>query len=163
MTTQRERIAIVRTRLQMVESSSSIPPQCGMNANYPYNSNGSQLSSERKTVTPFQPTSSGYMPSCWNPIFQAHPNQRIYCTSARLCGIFAGGTENISTKNKTILHALKSLGCFERWIGHIYFYYASIDEKDLVKETEDALMHSCIPPCNEQYKGIVGRALTAFD
>ena len=51
---------------------------------------------------------------------------------------------------------------FERWMGHISFYYAPIDERQLIAQTEDALIHACIPPCNTRFKGTVGRALTAF-
>lgn len=52
---------------------------------------------------------------------------------------------------------------FERWSEHIHFYYASITDKSLVEKTENTLIHTCIPPCNERYKGIVRRALAAFN
>ena len=51
---------------------------------------------------------------------------------------------------------------FERWSEHIRFYYAPIANKSLVKETEDKLIDSCVPPCNDKFKGILRRALTAF-
>ena len=50
----------------------------------------------------------------------------------------------------------------ERWSGHIWFHYASIEDESLIEDVEDALLNSCVPPYNQRYRGRVGTAIMAF-
>ena len=50
----------------------------------------------------------------------------------------------------------------ERWYGHVWFHYASIDDEGLINQVEETLLNSCIPPYNQRFTGRVGRAITAF-
>ena len=33
-----------------------------------------------------------------------------------------------------------------KWVGHVWFYYAPIEECTLLKPVEEALMNACVPP-----------------
>ena len=50
----------------------------------------------------------------------------------------------------------------EKWYGHLWFHYASIEDKGLISPTEEALLTACIPPYNQRFPGRVGSAIMAF-
>ena len=49
-----------------------------------------------------------------------------------------------------------------RWNGHIWFYYAPVEDVHLVDEIETTLLNACIPPYNDSFKGRVGSGIMAF-
>jgi hypothetical protein len=50
----------------------------------------------------------------------------------------------------------------DRWNGHISFYYAPIDQVNLIDGVESALLISCVPPYNDKFPGRFGKAIGAF-
>ena len=50
----------------------------------------------------------------------------------------------------------------EKWCGHLWFHYASIEDKNLIDPIEEALLNACIPPYNQKFTGKVGSAIMAF-
>ncbi len=50
----------------------------------------------------------------------------------------------------------------QRWNGHIKFYYAIVEDVNLVDEIELALLDACIPPYNDRFDGRTGAGITAF-
>ena len=49
-----------------------------------------------------------------------------------------------------------------RWDGHLWFHYASIEDKSLTGSIEESLLNACIPPYNQRFTGRVGTAINAF-
>ena len=50
----------------------------------------------------------------------------------------------------------------QRWFDHLRFYYATIEDENLIMGIEEALLNACVPPYNQKYTGTVGPAITAF-
>ncbi len=50
----------------------------------------------------------------------------------------------------------------ERWPDYIWFHFAPMDDPDLLKSTEEALINACIPPYNFKFTGTLGKAIGAF-
>lgn len=48
------------------------------------------------------------------------------------------------------------------WHDYIWFYFAPMEDPQLLKSTEQTLINACIPPCNYQFTGKIGRAISAF-
>lgn len=56
----------------------------------------------------------------------------------------------------------KIVRMLKKWNGYIWFYYASIEDVNLVDDIETSLMNACIPPGNRRFKGSIGKAIEAF-
>ena len=50
----------------------------------------------------------------------------------------------------------------EKWYDYIWFHFAPMEDPDLLKPTEEALINACIPPCNLKFTGTIGRPIGAF-
>ena len=50
----------------------------------------------------------------------------------------------------------------ERWYGHLWFYYAPVEDPELIHEIEKALIRACVPPYNQKFEGKYGPQMTAF-
>lgn len=64
--------------------------------------------------------------------------------------------QRTSIPGRAIARALR------QWAGHIWFYYAPIAQINIIKTVEDALINSCIPPCNVKFNGRWGTAIRAW-
>lgn len=49
-----------------------------------------------------------------------------------------------------------------RWYGHLWFYYAPVQQQELINEIEETLINACIPPYNQKFTGTYGPPITAF-
>jgi hypothetical protein len=47
----------------------------------------------------------------------------------------------------------------EKWDGFLWFCFARIDQADLIKHVEDALLTAYLPPTNKEFPARVSRAL----
>ena len=48
------------------------------------------------------------------------------------------------------------------WHDYIWFYFATMDDPDLLHSTEETLINACIPPCNYTFTGRIGSPIGAF-
>ena len=57
----------------------------------------------------------------------------------------------------------KILRLLNKYKGYLHFYYSIVNERERLKEIEDALIKAFYPPCNDQYPGELNRAVGAFN
>ena len=50
----------------------------------------------------------------------------------------------------------------EIWNGYIWFYYAPIEDINLVEDVETILLNACIPPANDKFKGRINAVVSLF-
>jgi len=46
-----------------------------------------------------------------------------------------------------------------KWSEYLWFYYAKVDDKNMIKKTETSLIHAFIPPANREIGGKLGIAV----
>ncbi|MDE0315426.1 MAG: hypothetical protein OXM61_11025 [Candidatus Poribacteria bacterium] len=54
------------------------------------------------------------------------------------------------------------LRLLNKYKGYLHFCYSVVNERERLKEIEDALIKAFLPPCNDQYPGEFNRAVGAF-
>ena len=54
------------------------------------------------------------------------------------------------------------LRLLNKYKGYLHFCYSVINERERLKEIEDALIRAFLPPCNDQRPGELNRAVGAF-
>ena len=162
MSTEREKTAIIRRLLQDGRVVFFHSPQMWEECDLPVELEWTSVKFGEDSRQNVPADKFGVYAFMLEPNFTGPPQSRYLLYIGKTERDFRERYGKYLSEEKDDFARSKIAWMFERWAGHISFHFAPIENRLLVCQTEDALIHACIPPCNTKFKGTVGRAMTAF-
>ena len=101
--------------------------------------------------------------------FVIKPSVASYPSCSYLMYIGLAGRRTLRKRFSDYLYSQNKPTCrpnilrlLNKYKGYLHFCYSVINERERLKEIEDALIKAFFPPCNDQYPGELNRAVGAF-